>query len=190
MTLPTKKTLPNSSGGHLDEWNWTIGQVVGVFGIVGEVKVRLETDFPERFLALTEACLRPARGKARVYEVRHSRLHKGQALLKFAGINSIEQAETLRGCTVQVKKAEAVALQDGDYYISDLIGAEVSTVDGKVLGNLEKVLVYPGHDLLQIGDVLIPAVKEMVVSIDLTAKKIVVNLPPGILPEEEPETAE
>ena len=78
----------------LTEWNLTIGEIVAPFSRFGEVKVRLETDFPDRFKRLAQVCVRRPSGDATLYEVESSRYHKGQILLKLRGIESIEDAET------------------------------------------------------------------------------------------------
>ena len=88
----------------LEEWNWTIGEIVAPFSRFGEVKVRLETDFPDRFARLTQVCLRRSSGESRLCRVTGVRLHKGQALLKIEGIDSISDAETLRNSLVQIRR--------------------------------------------------------------------------------------
>jgi 16S rRNA processing protein RimM len=176
-----------NKGDSLPEWTWTIGEVVGVFGIVGELKVRIETDFPERFTKLAEAVLRGPNGAARLFKVKKARLHKGQALLKLEGIDRIEDAEVWRGARVQVRPEERVALPEDSFYASDIIGLEVVTKDGRALGKLEKILPYPAQDLFQIGEILIPAVKEFIVEVDIPGGRIIVDPPQGLLPDETPE---
>jgi 16S rRNA processing protein RimM len=173
-----------------DEWNWTIGKVVAPFGRMGEAKVRMESDFPERFTYLRRVCLRPPRGQSALFEVEHARLHKGQVILKLKGIESIDDVERWRNALVQIPRAEAMPLEPNSYYISDLIGADVVTRENRVLGKLDNILSYPAHDLLQIGEILIPAVKEFVLSVDIEARRIVVAPPAGLLPDEEPEIVE
>ena len=151
------------------------GEVVGVFGIKGEMKVRLETDFPDRFAKLKQVCLRPPAGNPEIREVRGARLHKGQVLLKLTGIDRIEDAERWRGAKVQVPREDAVPLPKGSYYAADIVGFEVVTPDGRSLGKLEKILPYPAHDLFQVGEALIPAVKEIVVEVDTAGRRIVVE---------------
>lgn len=167
------------------DWAWTIGIVVAPFGLRGEMKVRMETDFPERFGRLKKVCLRLKGRPPETLFIQQARLHKGQVLLKAEGIDSIEDAETWRGALVQIKRDDAVPLEEGNYYIADLIGLDVVTADGKSLGKLDEVLTYPAQDLLRIGDILIPAVKEFVVQVDLARGKIVVSPPEGLLPGEQ-----
>jgi len=79
-----------------EEWNLTIGEIVAPFGLAGDVKVRLETDFPDRFARLKQVCLRWPTGQSRLFDVEAARLHKGQILLKLRGVATIDAAETLR----------------------------------------------------------------------------------------------
>src|SRR5438552_383378 len=102
----------------LDDWNWTIGEVVSTFGIKGEMKVRLDTDFPERFQGLKQVCLRPRRGEPKLVRVEGTRLHKGQALLTVEGVSDMTGAERWRGAKVQIQRGEAVPLPQGSYYWS------------------------------------------------------------------------
>ena len=124
----------------------------------------------------------PGRG-VRLFSVEGARIHKGHVLLKLEGIDSIDDAEAWREARVQVRRSDAVPLAEGSYYVADLIGMEVVTRDGRALGRLEQVLPYPAQDLLKVGDILIPAVKEFVDEVDVAGKKIVVAPPPGLLPE-------
>jgi 16S rRNA processing protein RimM len=172
----------------LDDWTWTIGEVVGVFGIKGEMKVRLETDFPDRFSKLKKVCLRPVKGSPALWDIESTRLHKGQILLKVKGVDRIEEGERLKGARVQIPRSEAIPLPQGSYYSADIVGMDVVTRGGRLLGKLDRVLANPGHDLLQVGDALIPAVKEIVIEVDTVNRRIVVDPPEGLLPGDEPET--
>ena len=169
----------------LSEWNWTVGEVVGTFGIRGELKVRIESDFPDRFARLKQVCLRPVNGEPQLLSVERARIHKGQVLLKLAGVDRIEDAEAWRGAAVQIKRGEAVELPRDAYYVSDLVGMDVFTKDGRSIGKLDKVLPYPAQDLWQVGEALIPAVKPIVVSVDPASRRITIDPPAGLLPDEE-----
>jgi len=173
-----------------DDWNWTVGKVVSTFGRVGELKVRIESDFPDRFARLKEVCLRPPTGIPKIFVVQRARLHKGQVLLKVEGVESISEAEQWRGALVQLPRAEAVPLPENAYYISDLIGLDVVTEDDRHLGKLDAILPYPAQDLFQIGEILIPAVKEFIISVDIPGRRIIVAPPQGLLPDEEKKGAQ
>jgi 16S rRNA processing protein RimM len=172
----------------LAEWSLAIGEIVSPFGRVGEVKVRLETDFPDRFARLKQVCLRWPVGSARLMEVEGARLHKGQILLKVKGIDSIDDAETLRNSIVQIKPDDAVKLPANEYYIHDLVGCVVETSQGRVLGPLRSVLSGPANDVYVIGEgkseILLPAIRNVVVEVDLARRRIVVEPTPGLLPDE------
>ena len=171
-----------------DEWNWTVGEVVAPFGRIGEVKVRLETDFPDRFARLKQVCLRRPSGEARLIEVQSARVHKGQVLLKLRGIDSIDDAENLRQARVQIRPQDAVRLPANEYYIHELVGCEVVTAGGRVLGPLTAVLQGTANDVYVIGqgknEILLPVVKEVVREVDLPHRRIVVTPTPGLLPGE------
>ena len=172
-----------------DEWSLTVGEVTAPFSRFGEVKVRLETDFPDRFARLETVCLRWPDGGARLYRVLSTRLHKGQVLLKLPGIESINDAETLRGALVQVRAEDAMPLGDNEFYVYDLLGCEVITADGRVLGPLTDVRRTPAHDVYVIGkgrdEIMLPAVRHVVQSVDTVARRIVVTPTPGLLGDAE-----
>jgi len=170
------------------EWSLTVGEIVAPFGRAGEVKVRLETDFPERFAHLPQVCLRWPNGEARLYAVEGARLHKGQVLLKLRGVADIDAAETLRNALVQVRAEEAVRLPANEFYIHDLKGCEVVTAEGRVLGTLTSVLHNSANDVYVIGsgrnEILLPAIKQVVREVDLAQRRIIVTPTPGLLPGE------
>jgi 16S rRNA processing protein RimM len=173
----------------LQEWNLTIGEIVAPFGLAGEVKVRLETDFPERFARLKQVCLRWPTGPTRLLEVEGARLHKGQVLLKLRGITTIDAAETLRNTLVQVRGREAVPLPANEFYIHDLVGCEVVTVEGRSLGKVTSVLRSgAANDVFAIGEgkqeILLPMVRDVVRHVDIAARRILVSPTPGLLPGE------
>ena len=167
-----------------------MGVVAAPFGTRGEIKVRYETDFPERFRKLKEVCLRSQRGAAQLFSVSSVREHKGQALLKLEGIERIEDVEAWRGAKVQIRRADAVKLPENEYYSADIVGFSVVTKDGRQLGKLERILPYPTYDLWVVGEALIPAVKEIVKSVDRESGQILIDPPAGMLPGEEPENAD
>ena len=177
-----------------DDWSLTVGEIVAPFGRAGEVKVRLETDFPDRFGRLQQVCLRWPRGEARLLDVESARPHKGQILLKLRGISSINDAETLRDALVQVRAQEAVRLPANEFYIHDLLGCEVLTAEGRVLGPLTNVLRGAANDVYVIGqgknEILLPVIQDVIREVDLARRRIVVTLTPGLLPGEAEEIRE
>ncbi len=173
---------------QLEEWSLTIGEIVAPFGLAGEMKVRLETDFPERFDHLRNVCVRRSPEQAEMYAVESARPHKGQILLRLRGVSTIEEAESLRNTFLQVRPQDAVRLPKNEYYIYDLIGCDVFTQDARPLGRLNSILRGGGNDVYVIGEgkteILLPAIKEVIREVDLTRRRIVVTPTPGLLPGE------
>lgn len=170
------------------EWTMTIGEIVAPFSRFGEIKVRIETDTPERFLELEQVCIRTHSGKATLMEVESVRFHKGQALMKLRGVSSIDQAEQLRGSLVQVRQEDAVALSDNEFFVHDLIGCEVVTDSERTLGRVTQVLHGRANDVYVVGrgkeEILLPAIQQVIQRVDIGAKRITVSLIPGLLPHE------
>ncbi len=160
----------------------TIATVAAPFGIRGELKVRLETDFPERFTPLTRLWLGPERIP---FTCEGFRLHKGMGLLKLEGCNDRNAAEALRGLDVQVPIAEATALPAGRYYEYQVVGLRVETAEGEALGRVEEVLHTGSNDVLVTqgprGEVLIPVLTGVLLDVDLEGERMRVRLPPGLL---------
>ncbi|HEX9068976.1 MAG TPA: ribosome maturation factor RimM [Ktedonobacterales bacterium] len=158
-----------------------VGEVVGVFGLRGELKVRPLTDFPERF-ATTKTIYAGADLVA--YAVRSARVHKEQVILGLEGIGDPDAAETLRGKTLYIPASELMPLAEGQFYLHDLRGLAVRHVNGTELGIVTDVLTGGGNDLLVIRragkpEVLFPFVKEYVRSVDLASRILVVDPIPG-----------
>lgn len=132
----------------LTEWDLTIGEIVAPFGLIGEMKVRLETDFPERFTRLRQICVRWPSGQARLLDVASTRPHKGQILLRLRGIDSINEVEQFRNAFIQVRTRDAVPLSNNEFYIYDLIGCEVviapdRAIDEMTIDSLIDPLIDP-----------------------------------------------
>ena len=156
-----------------------VGQIVGVFGLKGAVKVLLLTDFPERFEA---GSLLYLDGEAR--EVLEVFWHKGQARVRFDGVSTPEEADALKWRFLTVPQRERPELEEDEYMASDLVGLSV-VERGKVLGTVDAIEHSPAHDLLSFGGVLVPLVKQFVKSVDLERRVIEVELIEGMRPGEE-----
>lgn len=162
--------------------NPVVGQIVGTFGLKGAVKVNPLTDFVERFEVGSTLLI-----DGEPYEVIHLGWHKGQARITFEGIETVEKAELLKWKYLTGRPKEEIELDEDEYFTEDLIGLRVLDPEGKELGVIDDVLPRPGHDLLQIGGSLVPAVKEFVLSVDLKTGTIVIKPIPGLLHDEETE---
>ena len=195
MSAPRNKPNPNSPRPSASERHATpdaaeewvaIGEVAGPFGIAGELKITPLTDFPERFERTPVLYL----GEKRTpYRVLAARSHKQHILLRLEGIVEIDAVERLRGATLWIPADQLVALPQNQFYVHDLIGMRVRHVNGDDLGTVADVLGSPGNDLFVIRtaagrEVLLPAVKAFIPSIDADARLITVDPIPGLFDEQ------
>jgi 16S rRNA processing protein RimM len=162
-----------------------IGKVTGSFGVEGWVKIMPLTDFPERFQKMKTIKLNHA-GIIREVRVEAARPYKGAYLLKLQGIESPEEAAKYRNALLQIDESELYPLPAGSFYHFQLEGLEVYDVQRGFLGRLTEVLATGANDVYvikseQYGEVLIPAIKEVILHVDLNAGRMEVNLLPGLL---------
>jgi 16S rRNA processing protein RimM len=152
----------------------------------GEVAVELYTDFPERLQAGSRVWLwmnGPSGDVRREMELQAAWPHKGRVILKFAGVDSISDAEKLSGWEIQVPASERVALEGSAVYVSDLVGCKV-VERGVELGTIEAVDDRVGTPVLMVktpqGELLIPFATEICRVIDTDRKVVEVELPEGL----------
>jgi 16S rRNA processing protein RimM len=171
-----------------------IGRIIAPHGIRGEVKVEVLTDFPERFKPGTHAFLGVGTedSEARQVKILAARPHKGGFLLKLDIVPDRNAAELVRNRYLLIPAADAMPLGEHENYLHDLIGLEVETTDGHHLGELREVLFTHANDVYVVrgpaGEVLLPAIRDVVLQVDLSARRMVVELPEGLLDAAEPET--
>ena len=127
-------------------------------------------------------------GSARVpYKISAARTHRKRLLLRLANIEDRESAEALRGQDVSISVADAEPLQPDEYYIRELIGLQIVTEEGEVLGTLKDVLETGANDVYVVThdgeEWLLPAIKDVVRAIDLERKEMSVHLLPGLRPD-------
>jgi 16S rRNA processing protein RimM len=148
----------------------------------GEVSCTILTDFPDRFATTVELLVgEPPVSRA----VESQRLHQDRLLLKLAGVDDRSAAEELRGALLQVPIEAAVELPAGSYYWYQLIGLRVVDEAGRELGELVEVLPTGSNDVYvvrgQFGEILLPAIKDVVREVDLAGGRLRVHLLPGLL---------
>lgn len=165
------------------EWA-TIGQVVALFGVRGELKVRLLTDIPDRFQQLEAVNVGPDH---RRYRIEHVRPYKGEMIvLKLAGIDDANTAESLRRMELCIPLSELAKLPPDSYYQHDVLGLQVYTLAGRELGPLVEIIETGSNDVYAIKgqdgkQVLIPAIKSVVKQIDLIRRTMYIDPLPGLL---------
>jgi len=162
----------------------TIAKVVKVQGRVGEVLTELFTDFPEKFEERRTLSAWLASGERSELKLEYHWPHKGAMVLKFEGVDSIEDAEKLKGAEIQIPAADRTKLEDGSVYVSDLLGCAV-VVEGREIGKVTDVDFGAGEAPLLVvkgnKEYLIPFVEGFVVKQDLEGKRIEMQLPEGML---------
>ncbi len=162
-----------------------VGVITTTHGVRGEVKVFPTTDDPNRFKDLKKLYLDA--GKEMIpLEPEGVKYFKQLVILKFKGIDNINDIEKYRGCDLLIDRADAVKLEEGEYFIFDLIGSAVYTDEGKELGILTEILTTAANDVYVVKtpeakEVLIPSTKECILDIDVEKKKITVHLLNGLL---------
>ena len=163
-----------------DDW-LLVGKIAGAFGVRGEVKVELLTDFPDRFAQIESVYLGDARVEHRICGVRN---HK-HVLLDLEGVDGREQAQRMRGTLVWVPRSEAVELPDGEYYPDDIIGLEIVTDQGAVIGRIRDILSTGANDVYVVDadgrELLVPAIRDVVTEIDLKQGRITIHVMDGLL---------
>ncbi len=171
------------------EWA-TIGQVVALFGIRGELKVRLLTNIPDRFQQLKEVYIG---SDYRRHSIDYVRPYKSEMIvLKLTGIDTANVAEPLCQKELYIPLTQLAQLPPNSYYQHDILGLTVITLDGRELGRIVDILETGSNDVYTVKSidgksVMIPAIKDVVKQIDLTHHTMFIEPLPGLL---EPATRE
>lgn len=166
----------------------SIGRISGTYGYKGTVKVVPLTDFPERFQGLRQVYLNHA-GTVRPVVVESAVPQNQVVLVKISGLESKEEAQIYRGALLMVEEEDVYPLPEGVYYHFQLRGLDVYDSRHGYLGKLTDILETGANDVYLVkspkyGEVLIPAIGEVINSIDLDQGEMKVTLLPGLLDEE------
>jgi len=157
----------------------TIGKIERHFGVRGEFKVRLLSDVPGRLEQLKQVQVLGVTGQLVEMAVAHVRRAGSTYIMGLVGVTTPEEAVALRGGLIQVPRAPAAALAPDVYFECDLIGLSVETEQGAEVGVLDTILEIPGNRVFVVRkgakEVLIPAAKSFVASVDLPSRRMVVR---------------
>jgi len=160
------------------------GKIVKVFGIKGEVKVYSYARTSDEFEALETVKVGTTDTTTSELQIDAARDRGGDVYVKFRGIDDRNAAEAIVNQFIYIEEERRKPPQAGRYYVHDLIGCRVSTVDGRDLGTLKDVMNAPGGTLYvvstKLGDVLMPAVKEFIADVNIASKLITVTPPEGL----------
>ena len=168
-----------------NETDWaTIGQVVALFGIRGELKVRSLTDIPNRFAELKTVFVGAGHTP---YQIQNVRPYKGEIfILKLSGIDDANAAEYLRNQDLSIPLNELATLPPGSYYQHDILGLQVLSLDGQEIGRIDDIIVTGSNDVYSVrqpdgSQVLIPAIKDVIKQIDVIRRTMHIDPLPGLL---------
>lgn len=159
-----------------------VGRIAAAHGIHGEVEVEIHTDFPERFVPGARFLVGQRKEPMVVESVRP---YRKRLLIKFEGVSDRTVAQSLRGAWIQVPISEAWPLEEGEYYEFQVLGLEVWTEEGEYLGTLEEVIYTGANDVYVVhgprGEVLLPAIPEVIREVNLDAERMTVRPLPGLI---------
>ncbi|MDO5589497.1 MAG: ribosome maturation factor RimM [Lachnospiraceae bacterium] len=162
-----------------------VGVITQTHGVRGEVKVFPTTDDVNRFKKLKQVILDTGR-ETRPLEIQSVKFFKQFVILKFKGIDNINDIEKYKKCPLYVTREHAVPLEEDEYFIADMIGMEVITDDGNPFGVLKDVIETGANDVYVIdskehGEVLVPAIKECILHVDIEEMKMQIHLMDGLI---------
>lgn len=163
----------------------TVGKITSTHGLRGEVKVYPLLDDPDRFSDFTKVILDTGRKKIE-QEIERVKFFKNMVIVKFKGIDDINDVMMYRGAEIRVFKEEAADLGEDQYFEVDLIGMTVYTDEDKVLGILDKIMHTGANDVYVVKmedgkEVLIPAIKQCILDVDIEEGTMRVHLLGGML---------
>lgn len=161
-----------------------VGVITSTHGVRGEVKVFPTTDDAARFKKLKHVLLDTGREK-KPLEIQGVKFFKQFVILKFKGIDNINDIEKYKRCPLLVERKDAVELEEDEYFIADLIGLAVTSDEGEALGTISDVLQTGANDVYVISkqgapDLLLPAIHECVLDVDVEKGQMQVHLLPGL----------
>lgn len=162
-----------------------VGQIVNTNGLKGLLKINPFTDDITRFERLKTIFIEHKK-ELLEFEIESVRYQKKQVLLKLKGIDTIEEAEKYREDYLKINRNKEEKLPEDTYYIVDLIGLDIYTEGGELLGKLDDIFSTGSNDVYVVKNsegkqILLPAISDVIKNIDLEQKKIVVNLIEGLL---------
>lgn len=161
-----------------------VGRIVAPHGVRGDVEVEIHTDFPERFVPGARVLV----GERKVpMVVERVRPFRKRLLIKFAEVGDRTAAEVWRGAWIHVPVEEAWPLEEDEFYEHQIVGLEVWTDQGVYLGVIDHIIYTGANDVYVVvgprGEVLIPAIKQVVLDVDLEEERMTVHLLPGLMEE-------
>jgi 16S rRNA processing protein RimM len=170
----------------VESQDWiVIGKITSAHGVRGEVKAQLFLDDPD-FLADVESLFLEGRPGRQEIGIKRLRLNRGQAIVSIEGIDDRTEAERLRGREIAIPRNWLPELEEDEYYVAQIIGLTVETMDGEVLGTVAEVIFTGANEVYIVrggprGEILLPAIESVVQAVDVEQGTMSVAVPEGLL---------
>jgi len=168
---------------QMDDWI-EAGAIVRPHGLKGEVVVDLARDLLEVVTESLELRVTDRRKGERVLTVERARNHKARKVVQFKGVSTVEDAEALRGWSVWLTREQIGPLEEGRWFVADIIGIDVYTDEDEYLGKLAEVMHMPGNDVYVVRngekEILLPVIDDVVRSTDIDSGRMVIHLMEGL----------
>jgi len=179
--------LSDEESAHVGEELMAVGKILRPHGIRGALVVEPLTDWPDRFAPGSRLLLEKAPSERVEVTVVSGASHKGRLLVTLEGTEDRDGAEALKGMYLMIRGCDASPLGEGEYWAHELVGLQVVSEDGTVLGEVSEVFCRDAQDLLVARNTLgaefsIPFVKEFIKRVDMRGKVVMVTLPEGMEP--------
>lgn len=169
-----------------DRLRLRVGRITGAHGLRGALRIRPDNPDSDTLEQVTRVFIEPPGGEVREYRLMHAeRVNRTTIRVTLEGLDDPDVAEALRGSSIAVEKADLPAKSPGEFYHYEAIGCEVVTTDGRRLGLIEEVIATGANDVWVVRDgdteVLVPVIENVVKSMDVDARRMVVEAVPGLL---------
>ncbi len=166
--------------------HFCIGKITGTHGIRGTLKVFPTTDDPKRFELLDEAIF-DLKGKKEIFKIKKAAYHKNMVLLTVDGIDDINIAEKYKGASILITDDKAIPLEEDEYYARDLYDMDVYNEKGDKIGVIDDIFFTAANDVYVVktddnpkNNILVPAIKDCILSVDVKERKMVIHLLEGM----------
>ncbi len=162
-----------------------IGQIVNTSGLKGILKIKPFTDDIKKFSNLKTIYIKTKKGLTE-FKIEQVRYVKNMVMLKLAGIDTVEEAEKYRNLYIKVLRDQEEELEEGSYYVVDILGCKVNTDANQELGKIVDVFQTGSNDVYVVKDeqgkqILLPAIKQVIKNVDIKNKIITVHLLEGLV---------
>lgn len=162
-----------------------IGQIVNTFGVKGQLKVKPFTDNVEQFQELKTILVEKNKQTTEM-KIEEAKFHKDMVILKLEGIDDMTTAEKYKGSYLKIHRKDARELEEGEYFIADIIGSKVYTDTGDYLGKVDDIYNTGAQDIYVVKDdlgkqILLPSIKDVILNVDIENQKVTVHLLKGLI---------